>query len=143
MKVIDIIRKKAIILNENVPVSEAAKIMKSHGEGCAIVTRKDIPVGMLTERDVTWKVVGEGLDPKSVKIGEVMSSPLVTVDPDADLAEAAKIMERHRVRRLAVVRKNKIFGVVKAVDIARYLEDYVDDEIRKILRSAFFFPIYS
>ena len=142
MKVIDIVRKKAITLNEDVPVSEAAKIMKTHGEGCVIVTRKDIPVGMLTERDVTWKVVGEGLDPKSVKIGEVMSSPLVTVDPDADLAEAAKIMERHRVRRLAVVKENKIFGVVKAVDIARHLEDYVDDEIRKILRSAFFFPIY-
>ena len=142
MKVIDIIRREAITLDADVTVSEAARIMREKGEGCVIVMRNNIPVGMLTERDVTWKVVGEGLDPKSVKIGEVMSSPLITVNPDADLSEAAKTMETFRVRRLAVIRNNKIYGVIKAVDIARHLEEYVDDEIRKILRSAFFFPVY-
>jgi len=142
LKVIDIIRREAITLDADVTVSEAARIMREKGEGCVIVMRNNIPVGMLTERDVTWKVVGEGLDPKSVKIGEVMSSPLITVNPDADLSEAAKTMETFRVRRLAVIRNNKIYGVIKAVDIARHLEEYVDDEIRKILRSAFFFPVY-
>ncbi|KYH41079.1 MAG: signal-transduction protein [Candidatus Bathyarchaeota archaeon B26-2] len=143
MRVIDIIRRKAITLDEKVSVSEAARIMRDEGEGCAIIMSGDTPVGMITERDITWKVVGGGLDPKAVKVRDVMSAPLVTVDPDTDLAEAAKIMGKHKVRRLAVVRDKEIYGVIKAVDIARHLEDYVDDEIRKILRSAFFFPVYS
>ncbi|KYH40324.1 MAG: inosine-5'-monophosphate dehydrogenase related protein [Candidatus Bathyarchaeota archaeon B26-1] len=143
MRVIDILRRKAITLDEETTVSEAARMMRDKGEGCAIIMSGDSPVGMITERDITWKVVGEGLDPKAVKVKDIMSTPLVTVDPDTDLAEAAKIMGRHRVRRLAVVKENKIYGVVKAVDIARHLEEYVDDEIRKILRYAFFFPVYS
>ena len=52
----------------------------------------------MTERDVTWKVGGEWLDPKNVKIAKVMSTPLIVVGPDVDLIEVAKIIKKHRVR---------------------------------------------
>lgn len=82
----------------------------------------------------TWKVTGKGLDPKNVKIDEIMSIPLITIDPDADLTEAAKIMKKHKIRRLAVVREGTLQGILTALDIARNLENYVDEEMRDILR---------
>jgi CBS domain-containing protein len=88
----------------------------------------------MTERDVTWKVAGDGLDPKNIKVAEVMSTPLITVDPDADLLEAAKVMKDHKIRRLAVVRESVLYGVLTAADVSRNLERYLDDERRNILK---------
>ncbi|HDM88653.1 MAG TPA: CBS domain-containing protein [Candidatus Bathyarchaeota archaeon] len=93
---------------------------------------------MVTERDIAYKVAAEGLNPKKVRAKEIMSTPLIEVDPDADLIVAAKIMDEHKIRRLAVVRKGILYGVISALDIARNLEGYVESEVRKILRYAFF-----
>lgn len=139
MKVVDAMRKEIVTINEETSVAEASKNMREKGEGCAIILRKGTPVGMVTERDVTWKVAGNGLDPKKVQVSEIMSAPLITIDPDASLVEAAKIMEEHKIRRLAVARKGILYGVLTAIDIARNLEGYVESEVRSILRYAFFF----
>lgn len=58
-------------------------------------------------------------------VGEVMSTPLIEIDPDADLIDAANLMDKHRIRRLAVVRKGILYGVISALDIARRLERYI------------------
>lgn len=139
MKVVDAMRKEMVTVNEETSVAEASKSMREKGEGCAIILRKGTPVGIVTERDVTWKVAGNGLDPKRVQVSEIMSAPLVTIDPDASLIEAAKIMEEHKIRRLAVAKKGILYGVLTAIDIARNLEGYVESEVRNILRYAFFF----
>lgn len=140
MKVADAMRRDVVTVEETASVAEASANMRGKAEGCAIILRKAAPFGILTERDVTWKVAGNGLDPNSVKVAEIMSTPLITIDPDADLVEAAKVMEQHKIRRLAVVRDSILYGVLTAIDIARSLEDYVEGEIRKILRYAFFVP---
>ena len=57
--------------------------MKASGEAFMIVLRNGQPVGIVTERDFVYKVLAKGLDAKKMSIGEVMSSPLITVDPDA------------------------------------------------------------
>lgn len=139
MKVVDAMRKEIVTINEETSVAEASKSMREKGEGCAIILRKGTPMGIVTERDVTWKVAGNGLDPKRVQVSEIMSAPLVTIDPDASLIEAAKIMEEHKIRRLAVAKKGILYGVLTAIDIARNLEGYVESEVRNILRYAFFF----
>jgi len=138
LKVVDAMDEEIVTVDESVSVAEAAARISEKGKGCAIVLRHCKPVGMLTERDITYKVVAKGLDPEKVSAGEVMSTPLVEVDPDADLVTAAKIMEEHKIRRLAVVRKGILYGVISAIDIARNLEGYVESEVRKILRYAFF-----
>ena len=138
MRIVDAMRKNIVTADEGVSVAEASRIIREKNEGCAIILRQGMPVGIVTERDVTWKVAGEGLDPKTVKVGEIMSSPLITVDPDADLVEGARLMSKHRIRRLAVARDEILYGILTAADIAIHLEGYVDDEVRKILRAAFF-----
>jgi len=134
LRVAEAMRKNIVTVDEGASVAEASMNMHKKGEGCAIVLRQGKPFGIMTERDVTWKVAGEGLDPKNVKVFEVMSTPLVTVDPDADLQEAAKVMKDHRIRRLAVVRENVLYGVLTAADVSRNLEKYLDDERRNILK---------
>jgi len=142
LRVVDAMRKDIVTVDEDVSVAEASMNMREKGEGCAIILRRGSPIGIITERDVTWKVAGDGLDPKKVKVSEIMSTPLITIDPDADLVEAAKMMDQNKIRRLAVSRKGILYGVLTAIDIARHLEGYVEGEVRKILRNAFFFPFH-
>ena len=138
MKVSDAMDEEIVTVDENVSVADAAARISEKGKGCAIVLSKCKPVGMVTERDITYKVVAKGLNPRKVKVGEIMSKPLIEVDPDADLVTAAKLMDKHKIRRLAVIRRGIVYGVISALDIARNLEGYVESEVRKILRYAFF-----
>ena len=140
MKVADAMRREIVSVDEGVSVAETSSMISEKGEGCAIVLRKSVPVGVMTERDVTYKIAAKGLDARKVKVSEIMSSPLIEIDPDADLIEAAKLMEKHKIRRLAVVNKGILYGIISALDVARNLEGYVENEIRKILRYAFFVP---
>ena len=138
MKVVDAMEKQIITVDEGTSVAEACTMIAEKGAGCAIVLSKCKPVGMMTERDVTYKVVAKALDAEKVKVGEIMSTPLVEIDPDDDLVDAAKLMDKHKIRRLAVARKGILYGVISALDICRHLEGYVDSEVRKIMRHAFF-----
>jgi CBS domain-containing protein len=126
-------RTSVVTVEEGVSVTEASLGMYKKGEGCAIVLRQGKPFGIVTERDVTWKVAARGLDPKNVRVAEVMSTPLITIDPNADLTEAAKIMKKQKIRRLAVVKDGTLQGILTANDVAGNLETYMDKEIRDIL----------
>jgi len=88
----------------------------------------------VTEQDIAWKVAANGLDPNNVNIEEIMSTPLIVVDPEEDLAEAANLMKKYKIRRLAVVREETLCGVLTAGDIMRNLANYLDKEVQDVLR---------
>jgi CBS domain-containing protein len=134
LRVADAIITDTVTVEEDTSVAEASQSMYKKEKGCAIVLRQGKPFGIVTEQDVTWKVAGKALDPKNVKVAEIMSTPLITIDSDADLIEAAKIMKKHKIRRLAVVREGALRGVLTAADISRNLENYMDEEMRNIVR---------
>ncbi len=134
MRVTDAMRRNFVTVDETASVSEASMNMLTRREGCAIVLRQGKPFGIMTEQDVTWKVAAKGLDPKNVKVAEIMSTPLITIDPDVDLMDAAKLMARSKIRRLVAVRDGSVQGVLRASDISRHLETYMDQEMRAILR---------
>lgn len=127
-------RTNVVTVEENDSVTEASKKMSESREGCAIVLKEGRPFGIVTERDVAWKVAGCGLDPKLVKVAEIMSKPVITIDADADLLEAAKAMRQHKIRRLAVEREDNLKGIITAADVSRNLEAYLDSEVRDALR---------
>ena len=133
MRVAEAMSKSLVTVEEDASVAEASLNMYNKREGCAIVLRQGKPFGMVTDRDVTWKVAGRGLDPKNVKVAEIMSTPLITIDADADLSEAAKMMKKHKIWRLAVTKEDTLQGVLTAANIAGSLESYVDREVRDIL----------
>jgi CBS domain-containing protein len=105
-------------------VAYAAKMMREEDVGLAPIVEDDRLVGMLTDRDITIRVVADGRDPEQVRVKEVASSQLVTVNPQQDLDEALRIMAKHQVRRLPVIEEGgRLVGVVAQADIAREGDD--------------------
>ena len=93
-------------------VADAARMMQKAGATEAVVMRDDDPIGIVTERDILYKVVATGLDPSTVKVREAMSAPVATVDSAAKVVDAIAKMSKLGVRRLGVTRKGKLVGLV-------------------------------
>jgi len=115
---------------------EAAKTMSKSGKGFLIVLKDGKPVGIVTERDLVNKVIAKELDPKKVVTSAIMSSPLITVDPDEDLMKASEIMQKHNIRRLPVVKDGIIYGILTSKDVSLHCIDYVNKSVKDILRWA-------
>jgi len=108
-----------VTVDAGVNVREATRRMNDYEIGCLLVMEKGSVVGILTERDVLRRVVGEGRDPEETLVRDVMSKPLVVVDPEAGLEDAVKLMFEKRVKKLPVVKDKKLVGLVTLTDIAR------------------------
>ncbi|HXW36311.1 MAG TPA: CBS domain-containing protein [Nitrososphaerales archaeon] len=93
-------------------VTQAAKLMKVEESTEAVVTEKGDPVGIITERDILYKVVAGDLDPAETQVSKVMSSPIHTLDSSAKVSEAISEMTRLGIRRLVVTKGGKPLGVV-------------------------------
>jgi CBS domain-containing protein len=99
-------------------VVEAARLMRAEHIGSLPVTEDDRLVGMITDRDITTRVVAESAAPEVTSVGDVYSRDLISVGPDHDLEEALGLMAQHQVRRLPVVQEGRLVGMVAQADIA-------------------------
>jgi CBS domain-containing protein len=99
-------------------VVEAARLMREEHIGSLPITDGEKLVGMITDRDITTRVVAEAADPKVTSVEDVYSRDLISVEPDNDLQEALQLMARHQVRRLPVVEDDRLVGIVAQADIA-------------------------
>jgi CBS domain-containing protein len=114
----------------NQTVVDAARIMKQEDAGIVPIVDGEKLVGVLTDRDIAIKVVAEGKDPQSVKVTELASRDLVTVDPQQDLDEALRLMARHQVRRLPVVEEDgRLVGILAQADVARHGDEAKTGEV--------------
>ena len=116
----DIMIKDVITITVDKTVFEAAELMNAKGIGCLIILQDQIPVGIVTERDFVRRIVAKKL-PYDAKVSEIMTKSLVTVDPDVSLRDAARLMSSNKIRRLPVVKQNKLVGIVVASDFIRNL----------------------
>jgi len=99
-------------------VVEAARIMREAHIGSLPVTDGEQLVGMITDRDITTRVVAEAVDPQTTSVGDVYSRDVIRVEADEDDEEAVELMARHQVRRLPVVEDGRLIGIVAQADIA-------------------------
>jgi len=120
LRVGDVMVREVITINENATVREAAEVMNKFEIGCLIAVRKGKAVGILTERDLLKRVVAEAKDVNKTRVKDVMSSPLVVVEPDLDLEEAVKLMFQMKIKKLPVVDGKRLVGLVSLTDIARF-----------------------
>ncbi|MCC6017807.1 MAG: CBS domain-containing protein [Candidatus Verstraetearchaeota archaeon] len=134
MSVKDYMSRVILSADKNLSVFEAAKLMVEKKIPYIIVLDGGKPVGIVTEEDLISKVLAADRDPKTTKLSDIMTTPLLTIDPDATLSEAAAIMSEKRVRKLPVVRDGIIYGVLTTQDVANYLNDYVDRVLKDILK---------
>ncbi len=126
--------KPVIAIDKDGSVHEVAKIMSEKCIGCIVVTDKGAPVGITTERDILQRVVAKGLDASKVKMKEIMSKPLITVNGSMPIINAIRVMEKNNVRRLLVVEKGKLIGIVTQRDLLRVLAFHVMISFRPLLQ---------
>jgi CBS domain-containing protein len=100
-------------------VSTAIEVMTTNDIGSVIVAEDGKPAGILTERDILKRVCPEHLCIKGVTVGEIMSAPLVHIEADAGLGQASSLMALKDVRRLLVMDKEKVVGIVTQKDVMR------------------------
>ena len=105
-------------ISASTSVVDAARLMREEHIGSLPITENDLLVGMITDRDITTRVVAEAIDPKLTSVADVYTGDLISVNPDEDLEEALLLMARHQVRRLPVVADGKLVGIVAQADIA-------------------------
>ena len=104
MLVKDVMSSPVVTTDEEAPSNKIAKLMDQNKFGCVIVTNEDgKPLGMITERDLVVRVLAKNLKPETVTAKDVMTAPLATIDPEASISDAARIMSRLDVRRLGVI----------------------------------------
>ncbi len=100
-------------------VKEAAALMLREGVGSLIILEDGEPVGILTERDLLYKVVAVGKVPSKTKVERVMSSPVITISPGSNISIVAKRMSDLHLRRLPVVENGKLIGMLTEKDILK------------------------
>ena len=105
----------------SISISEAARVMDQKLIGYVMVEEKDKIVGIMTERDILRKIVAKGENPDKLKVKDIMSQPLITIDANEDIINASKKLDEYRIRRLVVTENGKIIGKVTANSIARNL----------------------
>jgi len=129
LKVEDVMVEDVITVDSDVPVMEAVGLMNKQEIGCLIVVRRGKAVGIVTERDLLKRVLAESRDPKKTKVRQIMSKPLIYGEPDMDIEDAARLMFSKKIKKLPVVEKGKLVGLVTLTDLARF-----QPQLMKILK---------
>jgi CBS domain-containing protein len=127
MLVKDVMSSPAVTVQESVTANKIADLMSKHEYGCIIVASKDgKPIGIITERDLVVRVLAKNAKPDTVKAKDVMTAPLMTIEPDATISEAARRMSRLDIRRLAVTYKEKLVGIVSSKDVLGVMPELLE-----------------
>jgi CBS domain-containing protein len=116
---------EVVTLEGDVSVKEAAEIMAQEDVSAVIVTIEGKANGILTERDILKRIVAEEKNSITTKVKEIMSSPLVTIEPKIDLEEAARLMFEKKIKNLPVVHENRLVGLVGLQDILKFQPEFL------------------
>ncbi len=115
----DIMIRDVKTIEMSATMAEAAKLMKKNRIGSLVVIDNNLrPIGIITERDFAYKIIAEnkGTD---MKVKDIMTCDVKTIDQDRTLKDAAKLMAAHVIKRLPVVSGGKLVGIISIEDIMR------------------------
>jgi CBS domain-containing protein len=114
----EVMKTNPTMLGIEATVAKAAKTMCREEVGSVIILERNRPIGIVTEEDITCKVVSKDLKPSTVRVNEIMSTPLITVSADETVGCAAHMKVKHKVRRLPCVDEtDKVIGIVTVRDL--------------------------
>ena len=119
LKVEDVMVEDVISVQEKATVKDAAGLMNRHEIGCLIVVKNGKPIGIVTETDMVKRVILRPVDPEKTEVRKIMSEPLVFVNPQMSLEEASKIMRKQKIKKLPVIERGRLVGLVTTTDIVR------------------------
>ncbi len=122
IKVGSLARRLDIMIDSDRTIREVAIMMDRMNVGCLLVTENNKIIGIVTERDLVRRVLATGIDHKSTKVKEIMSFPVIAIEPDSSLIDAVRLMASYGFRRLPVIEKDgKLVGIVTINELAEAL----------------------
>ncbi len=121
----DVMTKDVIVVDPDRSVLDAAKRMAAKKIGGLVVVEHGRPIGLVTDRDILWKVTAKGRNPSKIRVRDVMSGPVSTVSPLTTLRAAARVMLEENTRLLVVTRLDEVEGIITASDLTQgFLEAF-------------------
>lgn len=131
MRAIEAIRRSGVAIGPDKTMREAAEVMESSGVGALAVVEGDHLVGIVTDRDLVRRGLARRLDP-TARVDSLMSSPVVTIESDADLRTAYAVFRVNAVRRLAVTERGRFVGMLSIDDMLINLSADLADLVRPV-----------
>jgi CBS domain-containing protein len=116
----DFMTTNVVTIDVQGTVLDAAKLMHQQDVGDLVVLEGKVPRGIVTERDLVRRIMAQK-KPLDTKVSEIMSDPLITIEEESSLRDAARKMVKYRIRRLPVMKKNVLVGIIATSDFARHL----------------------
>jgi len=123
----EIMSSKVVTIESNVSAVEIAKIMDKNKVSSVIITKDQIPIGIVTERDLVSKIVAQNKKPSEVKTIEITASPLVVVSPFTPVDEVAEKMTDKKIRRVVVMDLDQPLGIITVTDFVKHLHGMLAD----------------
>jgi CBS domain-containing protein len=133
-----VMRTKLETVNQSSTAQEASKRMRDKRvSSLVVIDEEEAPIGIVTERDLVRQVCSKDISSNNIIIHHIMSSPIVTIDVNASIEEAAEKMILKKVRHLLIVDENKLNGIITPSDFTTYLRENLnmDDVNARILQS--------
>ena len=123
MPIEDLARSEAVTADPETSVTDLAATMAEENVGSIVITDDQTPIGIVTDRDLTVRILGNAADPTEQTAEDVMTTELCTAEPGAGFYEAATLMAEHGIRRLPVCEGDTLVGIITADDITELLAD--------------------
>ena len=127
----DIMKTSVVSIDSLMTVKDAAEMMNDTEVGGIVVMENNIATGIITERDIVRRIVAKNKG-YSTKLKDVMSTPLITINPDETVWELAQLMKIKKIHRVPVTRGNKLIGMATTTDLARICSVGSNTELSKI-----------
>ena len=129
-----LINQRLVIIDQKSSAYDAAVSMLKNKCGALLVCnskKDDTLVGIVTERDITFKVVPKNLDPKITQVSKIMTKEVETISPKKTTVEAIHVMRSKGFRHLPVIEKKKIVGILSMRDLYDYANNELQDSLKK------------
>jgi len=133
IKVSQAMTKNPVFIGPDESLPFCARKMLINNIGGILVVKSSKLLGIVTEKDIVEEVVAKELNVKKIKVKDIMTTSMITISPEGDLEKAIFLMNREDIRRLPVIKKNKLIGLLTMKDIIR-----VQPELASLIKKDFF-----
>lgn len=131
MKAQDIMTTEVVSVDKTTSIKDAAVKMAETDVGSVVVNDRDTLVGIITDRDITIRAVAQKDDLNKVTCADVMSTNVVTASSDTDMEDVIGLMSEHQIKRIPIVDKKSVVGMISLRDISQTIE--WDDEAGELI----------
>ena len=120
MKLEDVMVHNVVSVKGTMTIEDAVKLMNERGIGSLVVMERGKPAGIVTERDMLTRVLLTSNDPKTTEVSKIMSKPLIVGTTQMKLEEAVRLMIKHKIKKLPVIKDGDLVGLMTLTDVLHF-----------------------